>query len=112
MKAIKKIRALYREIPTFTCVPGCTDCCGPILFTRAEWARVKDKRMATSLDCPYSLAGKCDIYEQRPFICRLYGAADDPRLTCPHGCRPEKLLTADRTGELTDAYQKLMEMEK
>ncbi|MEW6115362.1 MAG: YkgJ family cysteine cluster protein [Nitrospirota bacterium] len=103
---MKRIKKLYAEMPSFTCLEGCTECCGPIPFTRDEWKRVKDKRKATSVDCPYFLNGRCDIYADRPFICRLYGAAED--LKCPYGCRPEKLLTAEKSAELTKAYLKLM----
>ena len=108
MKAIKQIQALYRQIPGFKCKPGCTDCCGPVPFSKSEWGKVKDKRCATSLDCPYSLAGKCDIYEDRPFICRLYGATSDPGMQCPHGCKPSSPLTAGKAKELTDKYVRLM----
>ena len=104
--SMKKIKALYAEIPSFSCIEGCVECCGPVLFTQEEWKRVKDKRKATSMDCPYSLNGRCDIYADRPFICRLYGAAED--LKCPHGCGPEKLLTAEKSEALTKTYLKLM----
>jgi Fe-S-cluster containining protein len=38
------------------------------------------------LDCPYVVGGGgCAIYEDRPFLCRLYG--NTPELACPHGPR-------------------------
>jgi hypothetical protein len=101
-----KLAALYAQIPAFTCLPGCTDCCGPVPFQRREWARVKDKRAAPDdrIDCPYECASGCAIYAQRPFMCRLFGATDEPRLTCPHGCGPAQKLSAAEAHRLTNAY--------
>ncbi len=28
--------------------------------------------------------GKCEIYNQRPEVCKLYGISDDKRLRCPY----------------------------
>jgi uncharacterized protein len=102
-----KLRALYAEIPAMTCKPGCTDCCGPVPFAKAEWDAIKDKREASSIDCPYSLTGRCDIYTDRPFLCRLFGTADDPHLTCPHGCQPVKRLTQQQAAFLMRRYRNL-----
>lgn len=111
MNPSEKIQALYKKIPSFQCKQGCTDCCGPIPFSKSEWERVEDKREATGIDCPYSTTGKCDIYEMRPFICRLFGATDDPKMQCPHGCGPKSPLTAKYAQNLTDQYVRLMKKE-
>ena len=84
IKALKKLR---QRIPGLQCIPGCSDCCGPVVFSKTEWDRVKDKRRATSITCPYVEDGKCAIYRDRPIICRLFGTVED--LQCPHGCKPE-----------------------
>lgn len=87
----KVILALRNRIPAFKCIPGCHDCCGPIPFSKWEWEQVKDKRRATAIDCPYIGKDGCDIYKHRPIICRLFGTT--PRLQCPYGCAPERMLT-------------------
>lgn len=109
MNPKKKHKKLYDQIPEFSCVPGCNDCCGPIPFSRWEWKRIKDKRPANGLECPYVNAdGLCDIYYQRPFMCRLFGTVDNQRLICPHGCGPGKMLTDKQGKELTDKYLEII----
>lgn len=93
-----KLSKIYNKIPTFNCKPGCSDCCGIAPFARREWARVADKRQAYGIKCPYVGEHGCDIYEQRPVICRIYGAVDE--LPCPHGCGPERRLTRAETYKL------------
>lgn len=107
--SIKQLRQLYKEIPSFSCLLGCTGCCGPIPFTSSEWSRVRDKKKASGIDCPYSLQGRCDIYDERPFICRLFGASED--LKCPRGCRPDKPLSVEKTRQLMRKYRKISETE-
>lgn len=100
---------LYEKIPKFECKEGCAECCGPVPFTKWEWEQVEDKRKATSLDCPYAVSGRCDIYDKRPLICRLYGAVR--KMKCPHGCKPEAFLSKKAENKISEAYFRLM-MEK
>lgn len=98
-------RRLRMKIPEgMKCLDGCTDCCGPIPFNKWEWSQVKDKRSANSIDCPYSIQGKCDIYDDRPLICRLYGTVED--LQCPHGVKPLRMLTAEEGREILKRYKR------
>lgn len=106
-----ELDAIYAQIPKFQCKEGCTDCCGPVPFSLVEWSRVTTKKKATCLDCPYSLNGSCDIYNERPLMCRIFGAVDTPMLECPHGCGPEKKLTKEQGDALIDAYIKLRHKE-
>jgi uncharacterized protein len=118
-------RLIRREIPAMTCRPGCSDCCGPVPWSPAELARVADaippqarveqvRGVTVLLDplnplrCPFvSPAGGCAVYDRRPHMCRIFGTAPaEPRLRCPHGCRPERPLTPARAGELTARYRK------
>ena len=98
----------YSKIPAVAgCRPGCTDCCGPVPFAPAEvMAAVEASGRWPFVDadcnCGYSLKGKCDIYEVRPLICRLFGAVDDPGLACPHGARAARPLSAEEGGAMTD----------
>ena len=104
-REIKRLRLL---IPTFTCIPGCSDCCGPVPFSHWEWEKISDQRKATCLDCPYDGEAGCEIYEDRPIMCRLFGTVDHPQLRCPHGRGPEKMLTAQEGAAIADQYAKLV----
>jgi hypothetical protein len=109
MTVSSKLQALYQAIPTFTCRPGCNDCCGPVPFAKEEWKEVKIKRQGqpNCITCAYSENGGCSIYEARPFMCRLFGASEVPSLVCEHGCGPEKPLSVKQTQILTDRYRKI-----
>lgn len=43
------------------------------------------------LNCPHLGDKSCQVYAERPLICRLFGTT--PRLACPQGKRPETLIT-------------------
>ena len=104
------LQALYEQIPQFTCKEGCADCCGPVLFSKSEWESIEDKRKATSTKCPYASSVGCDIYAQRPLICRLYGASSHPTLRCPHGCGPSLPLDLRTTRQIfVDYYARIEE---
>lgn len=108
-QARKELQKLYDRIPAFRCIPGCTDCCGPVPFSRLEWQRIPDKRAGdASLTCPYARNGHCEIYDRRPFICRLMGATSDPKLRCPHGCGPDRPLPPSQAAKLTLRYHRLI----
>lgn len=108
MSEREKLQELYAQIPSFKCKEGCTDCCGFIMFSKREWQKIPKKfHKPECIACPYSANGACEIYEDRPFICRLYGTVDTPRLRCPHGCAPEKMLTEAEGARLTAEYQRL-----
>lgn len=101
----EKLKKLYNQIPSFECKEGCHDCCGVILFTKEEWEPIEPKLIAKGMDCPYITETGCQIYKQRPFMCRLFGTVKN--LKCPHGCRPNKLLTAGKGKKLLHKYHKL-----
>lgn len=105
------------KIPSFTCKPGCHACCGPVPFSTAERDRVAAIRpmeqwepfvdgswipaaALQTMSCPFLTKDGCGIYELRPTICRLFGAVDHPRLTCPHGCGPERKLSERQSREI------------
>lgn len=70
----KKIMGLRRRIPpTRGCMKGCHECCGPVAFSRWEWARVEHRAANNGLTCPYLGETGCEIYAERPIICRLFG---------------------------------------
>jgi hypothetical protein len=54
------------------------------------------------LSCPYAQNGGCAIYDNRPFLCRLFGTV--PSMPCPHGRGPTRMLTRKRERKLMKAY--------
>ncbi len=42
------------------------------------------------LSCPYLGDKGCQVYDDRPLICRLFGTT--PRLACPNGNRPDVMV--------------------
>jgi uncharacterized protein len=106
----KKLAALYSAIPSFACKEGCHDCCGPVPVSKGEWQRIKLEPRLKGLGCVSCayLNDGCSIYENRPYLCRLFGATVEAKMRCPHGCGPEKPLTQKQTDILTKRYMKLM----
>lgn len=102
----KIIKYIRKQIPSFECIPGCHDCCGPVPFSKWEWSQIGDKREVISLDCPYMTKEGCAIYSQRPILCRLFGTVS--RMECPYGCKPSKLLSVKKEKELMVLYSKIM----
>lgn len=90
------IRFFRERIPSFECIPGCHDCCGPVTTSSEEMARLPVKSDAAheaalaGLSCPHLGEQGCQVYAERPLICRLFGTT--PRLACPNGKRPEVMI--------------------
>ena len=99
MRNRKKIRFFRSRIPEFTCVAGCHDCCGPIMDSTEEMSHlpsVADAKRETALakwDCPHLGVAGCEVYDERPLICRLFGTTT--RLKCPHGRQPESMIDVE-----------------
>lgn len=116
----RRLERLYREIPTFDCIEGCTDCCGPVPASASEMKKAPlligaiERANATGCtDCAYErTTGGCAIYDNRPFMCRLFGATSDFRLTCPHGRGPKKPIPPARAAALTDEYLRIIREEE
>lgn len=93
---MQKIRFFRSRIPAFECVPGCHDCCGPVKASSEEMARLPVKSDAehdvalAALSCPHLGENGCQVYDDRPIICRLFGTT--PRLACPNGRRPDDMI--------------------
>lgn len=76
------------------CDDECGECCGVVLVTETEFQRVaryvKEHGIVPvnspdELTCPLFIEGRCSVYPVRPMICKVYGHADVPALTCPRG---------------------------
>lgn len=110
MNIAKTIKYLRKQIPSFECKPDCTDCCGPVPFSKWEWEQIKDKRKTITLNCPYASENGCEIYEQRPILCRLFGTV--PKIKCPHGCGPKKMLSRKKETEIMRKYNRIMDAQE
>ncbi|SFS00738.1 hypothetical protein SAMN05216570_1457 [Dyella sp. OK004] len=105
----RKIERLRQRIPSFTCIVGCHDCCGPVTASAEEVARLPiktEEEHATALaelSCPYLGKNGCEVYNERPPICRLFGTT--PRLLCPNGKRPVYMIDT-RTEDEIHAFLK------
>ena len=92
----QKIRFFRNHIPSFECEPGCHDCCGPVTTSSIEMASLPEKSEAehetalADLSCPHLGENGCEVYRERPLICRLFGTT--PRLACPRGKRPDIMI--------------------
>lgn len=114
---------LYNQIPHVPCSGQCgrnrsKTCCGPIGCTTVEakilelfdgttcaWVALPDGQVMmdpTSLPdmrCPHlGISGRCEAYDVRPLICRLWGAVE--RMRCPWGCKPDHWLSDDEARRL------------
>jgi hypothetical protein len=92
----QKVRFLREQIPSFECKPGCHDCCGPVTASAEEMRNLPVKSDAehtaalADLSCPYLGERGCQVYAERPLICRLFGTT--PKLACPNGRRPAEMV--------------------
>jgi hypothetical protein len=61
-----------------------------------------------TLSCPYlGGGGECEIYDQRPLICRIWGMVE--QLPCEWGCQPEWLLTEREVAQMMRELDRLKE---
>lgn len=87
------------RIPTFECELGCHDCCGPVTAPSLEASRFPVKSQhdrdcaLAELSCPYLAHHGCEVYTDRPLICRLFGTT--PHMPCPHGGRPVEMVAPE-----------------
>ena len=121
--ADRRIRRLYERIPeTGRCVAGCHACCGSVPWSPVEAHRVESHpdRMGTPEtrvpdgivigkigdDCPFLTACGCGVYDDRPLICRLFGAVDHPLLTCPKGVQAKHPMSESDSRALVSAVNR------
>jgi hypothetical protein len=95
---------LRRRIPTFRCIQGCHDCCGPVTASAAEVARLPARPESArasalrELDCVHLGPHGCQVYDERPLIRRLFGTT--PRRACPTPTRPVYMIDARTEAEI------------
>lgn len=115
------LQKLYDKIPSFTCKPNCGRCCGIVPWSDEEFARVKDRLppgthierigeanipiTVGSVKCPFLSQEKtCTVYDDRPFMCRIFGVSRHPILVCPEGAQPTHPLGREQTDKLGHRY--------
>ena len=113
------ISKVYQSLPKIACKGLCQECCGPIMFSQAEANQmhahgVEPPGFDETFTCTALKDGRCSIYEDRPYICRLWGAIK--KLRCPHGCVPERWVTPEEDranqaalGPLVPEHQAILE---
>lgn len=106
-KKIAELDSIYATMPKLECKGLCSESCGPIAMSEAEYARIA-KRVGHEPDflvmtCPMLKDGRCGIHDIRPMLCRLFGANE--ALACPFGCRPERVLTEVESRTLLAAVE-------
>jgi hypothetical protein len=95
------IEAQWERIPALDCQGKCHTTCGPIDMSVRERERILERHgidiphppadlpisALPFTDCPaLTMLKTCGAYENRPTICRLWGATED--LPCVYGCQP------------------------
>ena len=105
-------RRQYKKIPKFKCVTGCNGCCGPVPVTEYEAKRLGIDGPLTptkkgTFECVFSSEKGCTQYNNRPFLCRLFGTSTDIHLTCPRGGKPKSSLSKIDCDFLTKNYMSL-----
>jgi|SRR3990172_438196 len=96
MNIADRHKSLYSQIPTFSCKPGCHECCGPVPVSEWETEQIgientidlgiRTTAFTKKASCKLLGPDGCMKYDQRPLLCRLFGTVQG--MTCPHGCRP------------------------
>ncbi len=111
---------IYAAVPRIACKGKCQASCGPIdaSLTEREYFEKRSGKpfpevlnlklelnaalqvmRSRNFTCPYlNPVGQCDVYQNRPLICRLWGVA--PEMPCPWGCKPERPMTSTEASEL------------
>ena len=90
---MNKLERAYAMVPDANCKGLCQDCCGPVIPSFAEESRIKERHGVevahdkATLTCTLLHEGRCDIYADRPLLCRLWGVVQ--KMPCPFGCAPD-----------------------
>lgn len=126
-RAARALQAIYDELPAVTCKGLCSDSCTAIDATALERSRLaaagvnlpprpSHARVLQLIEqgrtprCPgLSAIGTCRVYEIRPTICRVFGAAAG--LRCEHGCVPERVMPDAEVYQVMARVQQISDRE-
>lgn len=133
------IKAIWDKVPDVHCKGLCIQSCGPIMMSNAEAQNLQEKygfvpkaavqdndgnaidgldtvlmntimQIGTdAVTCSALKDGKCSVYEDRPLICRLFGAIRGSRIMpkCPYGCRPDSWLLDRKAKKMLDQMDRI-----
>jgi Fe-S-cluster containining protein len=102
-----EIQKLYLKITKSSCKNGCFECCTNIVqFAKEEAERVGEYKYDGACAFLIEMNGnkKCGVYENRPMVCRIYGASEI--MKC-EGCEPERFLNEAETRAIIKEYAKI-----
>lgn len=89
------LKAIYAKIPKMVCAGNCDVTCGSLGLSRGEkrhLTQITRKQPKLIGDrCNYLKDNRCQIYADRPAICRLWGVTET--MKCDWGCAPERYLS-------------------
>lgn len=107
--ARRVVEGVWAQVRQPGCKGLCADSCGPIAMTTTEFAMLCEAAPAEPFDHQRRRCGwldehnRCRGYEQRPLICRLFGAVPD--MQCAYGCATS--MTAEEGWALMARLQQL-----
>lgn len=109
-KRERKLNNLYSEVPSIKCKGLCAAIsCTELALSIDEVRNLhKDSGKPVKLEngqCNHLQEGRCQSYDKRPVICRLWGVTESMR--CPHGCEAEKILS---DGEAKDLIRRVFKL--
>lgn len=110
-QVLRRLEELYAKIPRVSSRRGCSrcsDCCGPVIWSRIEWERIPEERRKnqTTINCPYiGRDHRCEIYDIRPLACRLFGVVQ--KMRCPYGGQ-DTFLTQGEEDAILKEYQEIL----
>jgi len=111
MDKVSRLLELRARIPECKpCRVSCNGgCCGPVPVSETELSRIRGQpiEQVNPEDCVFLDGGMCSIHDERPIICRLYGATSDSEFRCPFGILPDNALTVEESDELIVEYVEL-----
>jgi len=110
----EQLTDVYAAMPTVACKGLCQAGCASIGMTSLEQQQIRVRHGVTlplvaafaARDpegrCPaLNEAGRCSVYDSRPFVCRAYGVTEI--LRCPYGCEPDGGMWPERDAQLAMA---------
>ncbi len=112
MGTFRRLQGILDGLPELDCTGACARvACRDLTVSALEatWARREANHTYAQTPAgkcsALDEAGRCGVYAQRPLVCRLWGLL--PAMACPHGCRPERWLTASEAVEVLQAVEAL-----
>lgn len=101
------LKQLRECIPEFECIPGCTQCCGQVPWSKFEWECLsdsdRDRYDQFSFKCSFCDGG-CTIHNDRPIVCRVVGVSEGA--PCPRGVISKQMIDKEALIAITKEYQK------